>query len=232
MKKSILISIILVLAFALAACGSASANNNRGQMRVNITMTPELKLAVGTLKLEGTPNAIDSTTAQKLIPLWQLMAQLNSSSTTAPQETDAVVEAIQQALTPARVSAIDDMHLTSQDIFTSFQQSGEGGFAGGGGDTNTNRTGSARTSGGNNSFGNRRNGEGFGFGGGGFPGGGFPGGGFVSRNGSSSGNSNNNVNAQGQQSQTAQQAAANRISNLVIERVIQLLQTKLTAVNK
>lgn len=229
MKKSILVSVFLALALALTACGSASTNNNRNRTRADIKMTPELKLAVGTLKLEDTPQAVDSAAAQKLLPLWQLMIQLNSSSTTAPQETAAVVTAIQQALTPARVSAINNMNLSTQDIFSSFQQSG-GGFTNGESGTNTNRfTGSAGASGGNNSSGNRRNGQGFAFGGGGFPGGGFPGGGFQTGNRANAGAG---TNAQSQQSQVSQQAVANRLSNAVIEQVIQLLQTKLTAASK
>ncbi len=230
MKKSIFVGVFLVLALTLTACGSANTNNGRSRTRADIKMTPELKLAVGTLKLDGTPQAVDSAAAQKLLPLWQLMIQLNSSSTTAPQETAAVVDAIQQALTPARVSAINNMNLTAQDIFSAFQQFGGDGFTNGGGGANTNRfTGSAGASGGSNSSGNRRNGQGFAFGGGGFPGGGFPGGGFQTGNRANTGAG---TNAQSQQSQVSQQAVANRLANAVIEQVIQQLQTKLTAASK
>jgi len=251
MKKMTLLTMLAVFALALTACAGNSTSSNRpstngqGQGRGNfrnITMTPELKLAVGTLKLENTPQAINAATAQKLIPLWQLMDQLNTSSTTAPQETAAVVSAIQQAMTPAQVSAIDSMNLTSQDIFTSFQQQGgQGGFSangftgGQGQGTNTNRfTGSGGTTGSNNSGTRRTGGQGgfaFGGGGGGFPGGGFPGGGFGGGGGftnrSSSSSSTSSSSSQSQQSQFSQETIANRISNIVIQQVLQLLQGKL-----
>ena len=189
-------------------------------------MTPELKLAAGTLKLENTPQAVDPEAAQKLLPLWQLMTQLNSSTTTAPQETAAVVDAIQQAMTPPRVAAIEAMNLTSQDIFASLQQDGFAANNVPGGTTNR-PTGSTGTRGSNTS----RNQAGgpqvfFGGGGGNFPGGGFQGGGFQNNSGQGTNANGNGTSVQNQQAQGAQ-VLANRAANLVIAEVIRLLESKI-----
>ena len=74
----------------------------------SFAITPETKLALGTLKLEGTPLAVDKATAAKLLPLWQLLLQLNTSSAAAPQEVTAVIDEIQATMTPAQSQAIDE----------------------------------------------------------------------------------------------------------------------------
>ena len=89
--------------------------------RSTTPLNPEAKLALGTIKLEGTKQAVDPKMAAKLIPLWQLLAQLNSSSSSAPQEVTAVVDQIKSTMTPDQVKTINGMKLTQADIFTAFQ---------------------------------------------------------------------------------------------------------------
>ena len=72
-------------------------------------LAPGLQLATGTVQLEGTEQAVDSASAAKLLPLWQLLEQLSTSSTTAPEEITAVVEEIQLNMTPAQITAIEAM---------------------------------------------------------------------------------------------------------------------------
>ena len=209
MKKNSVIGMFLALALALTACGSAQRSNNF----TNAPLTPEDKLALGLLKLEGTPQAVDAKQAAQLLPLWQLLRQLNSSSSAAPEEVSAVVDAIQAAMTPVQVSAIEGFQLSQRDIFQTLQDMGAagGGFTGSGG--NGSGTPSAAGQNGNNTT--RRNGGGF------IPGGGgnVPVGGF-GPGGAANGNSNTS-------SAQAQQIRQNASANLLVTEVIKVLSGKI-----
>ena len=192
-KKFILplAAVIVVLAIVLVACGAKAtattaagssgnnipANGTPGARNLNTQPLPLAEsLLIGTLKLQGTSNAVDAKTAAQLVPLWQAYAQLTSSNTAAQAEVDAVVTQIQQTMTPAQVQAITAMKLTRQDMFTEMSTLGltnGGGANGTPGFSFTPRAGG--TTGGGARGGAGGGGGGFAFGGGG--GGGFPAGG-------------------------------------------------------
>ena len=191
-----LAAVIVVLAIVLVACGAKAtatttaggttggttggsggfaANGTPGARNLTQPLPLAESLLIGTLKLQGTGNAVDAKTAAALVPLWQAYAQLTSSNTAAQAEVDAVVSQIQQTMTPAQVQAITTMKLTRQDMMTEMSSLGvtNGGASGTPGFSFTPRpgggTGGAARGGGG--------GGGFAFGGGGGGGGGFPGGG-------------------------------------------------------
>jgi hypothetical protein len=215
MKRFSLVSATCIMALLLAGCGSAATGSSRfrGGLR---TLTPEARLAIGTMNLEGTPQAVDATLAARLLPLWQLLEQLNTSSTTAPQEIQAVVDEIQATMSPDQMAAIQSMNITPADAFSGFQQGGQGGS----GSNAAGQAGGQRSSDGGNST--RRNGGG----GGGFffsggPGG-FPGGGFAGNN-----NRTGSTQSQNGSTQASQQQAANAVSGFLVTRVIRLLEGKI-----
>lgn len=222
MKKAISFSILTIFALVLTACGgSASAQSNNGSRQSNgsngNTSTPlpeSAKLLIGTLKLDGTSQAVTAQQAVQLIPLWQLYASLETSSTAASQEVDATVQQIQSTMTAAQLQAIDGMNLTRRDEFTTLQQMGLG---------QANASGTPAP-------GSRTQGQGGGgFGGGGFDRGGFGGGGFAGGGNPGGGQGNRNFNPS--QIATAQAAraaggGANRISPALIDALIQFLQKK------
>jgi len=221
MKKVSLFATLITLAIVLTACGSGStstnsfrSSNNSGSPR---TLNPVSKLALGTLKLEGTKLAVDPKMAGNLVPLWQLMIQLNSSSSTAPQEVTAVMDQIQSTMSPDQINTINQMQISQADIFTVFQQQSQAGGSGGTNNRPTGSTGGGRRNGGGQTF--VFIGGGGGPGGG--PGGGFPGGGFGNNGGTGATTSTQASAAQ------AAQARENAISNLLINQVIRLLETKL-----
>jgi hypothetical protein len=101
------------------------------------------------LKPDGTSNAVTAQETTKLLPLWQSLQQMES---TTPQDgaqgtpgarpnsammlqIGAQVVLIQKAMTPAQIRAITTMNLSRQDISTILQQAGiaMGGFGQGGG---------------------------------------------------------------------------------------------------
>jgi hypothetical protein len=189
-KKFILslAAVIAMLVIVLAACGAKASTTpttgGTGAVAANGTpaaayLTQPLPLAesllVGTLKLQGTSNAINATQAAALVPLWQAYAQLTSSNTAAQAEIDAVVTQVQQTMTPAQVQAITAMKLTRKDLFTEMSSLGltNGGANGTPGFRLTPRAGGGGGGGGGGFF----PGGGGGGGGGGFPGGGGAGGG-------------------------------------------------------
>lgn len=220
MKKTTLLTILSLTALALSACGAASASGSTspaGSLRNgaarNLPLTPQAKLALGTIELEGTPEAVDASMAAKLLPLWQLMAQLNSSSSTAPQEVTAVLNQIQATMNPNQVKTISSMKLTSADIFTAFQGQGQASQTGG--------TGSTTDPGGAASGARRGQGGGGGF----FFGGGGPGGGGLggtNRNGTGT----NGTGSTTSPAQAAQQAS-NQISLILVNQVVRLLETRI-----
>ncbi len=96
----VVIAALAVTVSKVLAASSPSTSN---------VLTPGLQLAAGTLNLEGTSQAVGATQAAKLLPLWELLAQLNSSGSAAPEEITATIEAIKLNMTAAQISAIDAM---------------------------------------------------------------------------------------------------------------------------
>jgi uncharacterized membrane protein YgcG len=216
MKKAITFSILTIFALVLTACGSGASALGQNNGNASAQLPESAKLLIGTLKLDGTPQAVSAQQAAQLIPLWQLYASLETSSTAASQEIDATVQQIQATMTAAQLQAIDNMNITRSDEFTTLQQMGLASANASG----TPAPGGTRTQGqgggGSGSGGFNRGG----FGGGGFGGGGNPGGG-----GQGNGNFNPSQIATAQAARAAG-GGANRIPSALINALIQFLQKK------
>jgi hypothetical protein len=190
--------VIVILTIVLVACGAKvtatstsggttggtgggsggfAANGTPGARNLTQPLPLAESLLIGTLKLQGTGNAVNATQAAALVPLWQAYAQLTSSNTAAQAEINAVVTQIQQTLTPAQVQAITTMKLTRRDMFT---EMGSLGLTNGGGANGTpGFSFTPRPGGGGSGGGGFFGGGGGGFAGGG--GGGVPGAGGTTR---------------------------------------------------
>lgn len=132
MQKWMWLPIVSMLALLLAACGGAETASVDAAVAVPIgedsdtaaTLSEEYEdaanlrsqLALGTLRLEGTPRAITASQAQALLPLWQTLQALGDSSTSAPEEVEAVLDQITASLSEEQVSAIAGLHLTNADL--------------------------------------------------------------------------------------------------------------------
>jgi len=131
MKKLIPICLTLFL-LTLTACGSASRSNssNFGSATQNGSAAGALpattQIALGTLKLDNTDNAITADQATKLLPLWETMKVLETSDTAAKQEIDALDTQIQETMTDQQMQAITSMNLTRQDMVSVMQAQGTG----------------------------------------------------------------------------------------------------------
>ena len=78
-------------------------------------------LALGTLRLEGTENAVTPAQASELLPLWTIV---QGGSLQGQAETDAVLKQIEAKLTESQRAAVDAMGLTFQDVGTWMQEQG------------------------------------------------------------------------------------------------------------
>lgn len=197
-KKTIIAIAVLLVLVALAACSSLklpgttsaqAASNTQGQQRNNFDpskMTVEQKLAIGTLKLQDTPNAITADEAKNLLPLWKAVKSLGASNTSSADEVTALYKQIEDTMTPAQIDAIKTMTWTQTDMTALFQKYGiqQGNFGNLTADQRATRVAQFQQNNGNRTGGNGGGGGVF-VGGGGFPGGGggFPGGGGTGQNG-------------------------------------------------
>jgi hypothetical protein len=210
---------VFLAVFILTACSGTSRSNsaNFGSATQNGTTAGSLpattQIAIGTLKLDNTDNAITADQAAKLLPLWETMRVLETSDTAAKQEVDALGTQIQETMTDKQMQAITTMNLTRQDMFAVLQTQGVG--FGNGQQNNSQQSG--------NSSNNR------GFTPGGFgPGGPPDGGGFqAGRQGFGGGQGQNRSASQIATAQAARQAGGgNRIPTPLINALIEFLKKK------
>ncbi len=212
MKKTTYIAILLLAMLATACSASRSASPaSAPQGEPNAGELPATtQLIIGTIKLEGTAQAVTAEQAAELLPLWQTMQVLSDSDTAADQEKEALITQIQETMTTEQRQAITDMNLTREDMMSSMQ---EQGMAMG----NSQRSSSENSS--------SNSGRDFGPGAGGPPGGMMPpdergpGGGF-------SGGGQNASSSQIATAQAARQANQNFVPPMLINAVIGYLQEK------
>jgi hypothetical protein len=227
MKRTTILPSIVFAALTLgfAACGSANpssagtANPDRLNTNYDKALPVETQLVLGTLKLEGTPQAVDPAMAAELLPLYTLLQQMTASGTAAQAEIDAVLEQIQATMTTDQIHAIAAMKLTQTEMADYF--GGAGRFSASGTRTPGASNGANGPSGG---FVIEGNGPPAGFEGGG-PSFGSEGGPGTSRNGGSGLNQNQIATLRAQRTGTPGYQGTGTPSFL-INQLIQLLEKK------
>ena len=230
-KTRFLLILVLVISMALAACSkpsntSASASGTQSNAQSGDASLPLVtQLAVGTLKLEDTDQAVTAEQAADLLTLWQAYQALSNSDTTASAELDAVIKQIQGAMTPEQIKAIEDMQLTRQSMGEVLQSLGMD-FGAPAGASGTPAAGQ----------GYRNSGD-FPRGGGEGPGGGSGGGGFTINGGGFTADGGGFV-VQGEGLQVTPDAStratmqarsstqASRVSPMLLNALIKVLETK------
>jgi hypothetical protein len=176
--------ILLALMVGLVACGgddggseagsSSTSSSSASRVTLNENYGDALpvssQLAIGTLLLEDTENAVTAEQAKELLTDWQMLQSLQNSGTAAQAELDVVVKQIQGDMTDAQLTAIKDMKLTADSMMEVFQERGgmgPGGLAG------SDEEGGSHPPGGGGMMMPPGGGAGGGPGGGGMGGGGF-----------------------------------------------------------
>jgi hypothetical protein len=79
------------------------------------------RLVLGTLRLEGTEDAVTPAQAAELLPLWQMV---EGGSLQGDAETRAVLKQIEGQMTASQLAAIEAMSLTWQDMQAWMQEQG------------------------------------------------------------------------------------------------------------
>lgn len=116
---SILLGILMLTACsALPSTGTASTQGqaNSTNAMPGQSQSVEDKLAIGTLKLEGTEKAVTKEQAKSLLTLWKAVKALSSDDNTAPAEITALYKQIQGVMTEEQIKAIKDLNLSQTDI--------------------------------------------------------------------------------------------------------------------
>lgn len=117
MKKNLL-PILLLFTLSVTACGSAQSN----PAQASTDLPTETILVVGTLKLEGTQQAVSGEQAKELLVMWQVYQSLSSSGTAAQAEINGLVKQVQGTMTSEQIKTISAMNLTQQDVFAVMQE--------------------------------------------------------------------------------------------------------------
>jgi hypothetical protein len=239
-KGTIMITGLVMLALALSACSTAGAETTSTAVVSGLNanyqnaLPVEMQLALGTLMLKDTENALDAKTAEQLIPLWEAVGSLSGKNGSSPQEIQALYKQIGDTMTPAQVQAIAAMQITQQDIPQVAQKLGLDLAAGRNFNQGARPTGQAPSTNGQGGRNFSGGGGGGGFSGGGFGGnGGFPGGGFGGDGGFPGGGGFGQTQQTPNPSAraTAQARFANggggfsRLSTVWVDAVIKYLQT-------
>jgi hypothetical protein len=148
MKKYWFLTGLLASALLLSACGNAgtspnvqsgstaqsnsaadpSAQGSNGQLDMPVS----LKLALGTLNLDGSDQEVSADEATALLPLWKAVRSLGDSDTVAVEEMNALYDQIHETMTPEQVAAIDQMQLTRESMGEIAQKLGIELFGNGG----------------------------------------------------------------------------------------------------
>ena len=123
-KLLVLLLIVVVLAGcaggeatpAPAIAGSESYVSSVLDTGYEGALTVRNQLALGTLNLGETENAITPEQAASLLPLWQALRSTMRSGAASSAEVDALLAQIEETLTPAQLEAIHTMCLTQDDL--------------------------------------------------------------------------------------------------------------------
>jgi hypothetical protein len=119
--------IALALAVAmLAGCSAAQSQSDPTRVASEQAGTSEVldwsaQLALGTLKLEETADAVTAEQAAALLPLWQA---IRSGTLQSEAETDAVLKQIEGVMTSQQLAAIQAVQLTGEDLSSWAQDQG------------------------------------------------------------------------------------------------------------
>jgi hypothetical protein len=127
-----------IIPLVLTACGGGTAGGAAGSSTTSALTTSysnalpiPSQLAVGTLKLAGTSQAVTAAQASQLLPLWEAYRSLLSSGTAADAEYQGLQRQIEAAMTSAQLQSIAAMRLTAEDMTTAMAQQSGGPMASG-----------------------------------------------------------------------------------------------------
>jgi hypothetical protein len=121
MKLIIVCSLVFIISILMVGCSGDAA----AIVSTNTGLSTATRLVLGTIKLEGTDQAVTAPQATELLTLWEAYQSLSNSDTTSQVELDALVEQIDGVMTTEQIKAIEAMSLTSQSVSEAMQSMGD-----------------------------------------------------------------------------------------------------------
>jgi hypothetical protein len=121
MKLIFVCSLVLIITTLMVGCSGEAVANVSTSNGLSIATT----LILGTLKLEGSANAVTIPQATELLTLWEAYQSLSNSDTASLVELDALVEQIHGVMTAEQIKAIEAMALTDQSVSEVMQSLGD-----------------------------------------------------------------------------------------------------------
>lgn len=139
-KKVLIIIVVAALVLAAAGFGVYKFLIQKSGVQASATqeITPDVKLAVGILKLENTDLAVTPEQATSLLPLWKGISSFGNSDTISDAEMDALYAQIEDNLTADQMAMINSIDLENTDMATIASDLGIGMGMAGQGRTNPN----------------------------------------------------------------------------------------------
>jgi hypothetical protein len=146
--------LMIVLVFGLSACASiagaatpAEPTATPGIVAANYANALPVvsQLALGTIQLKDTPEALTAEEAKNMLVLWKGMQTLSANTSASQLEVTALLAQIQDTMKPSQLQAIAAMKLTQADVQKATQALGLGApggaarAAGSGQTTSSNR---------------------------------------------------------------------------------------------
>jgi hypothetical protein len=118
--KIILLTLIMTIpVILLASCNGAATT-----VSASNDLSTATRMALGTLKLEGTSQAVTADQASELLTLWEAYQSLSTSDTSSSLEQDALVNQIEAAMTSQQLESIDTMDLNDQSVSETLASAG------------------------------------------------------------------------------------------------------------
>jgi len=114
--------VILVIGLALTGCGGVRSAITPAGGSASMQLSDAETLALGTLKLEDTAQAMDAAQAAELLPLWKAAQSLSTSQTISTVEMNALYAQIRGAMTQEQIKAIEAMDFSAAE-FTKMESS-------------------------------------------------------------------------------------------------------------
>jgi hypothetical protein len=136
MKKIVWVFGLLIFSGILAGCGgnpeqtvetnSVEVMQQDGAVSGNpdFELPLQTRLILGSFELEGTENEITSQQAAQLVPLWQVLKNLQESETAAWEEINALANQISETMTEAQMTQINNMAFGPESMRTLLSELG------------------------------------------------------------------------------------------------------------
>ncbi len=130
-----------ILILSVGACGGAigevdgSIASSSASTQKDVEAAPDSErnfaelpsaalIPIGTMMLEDSPLAVDSTQAADLLPLWKAYRSLVESETSSSVEIEALLGQIENTMTDVQLQAIADMNLSRENMFGMMEELG------------------------------------------------------------------------------------------------------------